>query len=476
MLKGNDYMRKIFLYIFIFIAVSAFAAPIDEAKELYNKGNYAAALTRLEQIVKKSPRDGNANYWLGATLVALGRGEDAIAPLEKAEARGVEDASLMLARIARDDYRPDEAREYYDNYETLLRKKKKSVPEYVEQERRRTILMENMMIRVEKIAVIDSIVVDANEFFKAYRLSPGTGRLVEGVDVNLADVQVAFIPQDNSRILYSEIDSLGRYYRLMCSDILDNGSVEDSMPLPGENLDGGGNADYPFLLSDGMTLYYANDGEESLGGYDIFLTRPDDDGNFLQPQNIGMPYNSPYDDYLLAIDETTGLGWWATDRNRIPGKLTVYVFVPSETRVNVPEDDDNLQSLARLSNIALTQEDGAEYPKIPEPIDFSKAENNLTKKGHSEFALPIGSVNKIYRSLSDFRSTEARRAMERAVNARAEIKSIEERLAELRESYARGDRSQSDVILTLERDLNAARANLRGYTNKAIELEMGMAR
>ena len=99
-------------------------APIDEAKALYNKGEYAAALQRLQQLVKKSPRDGSSNYWLGATLVAMGRNAEAIAPLEKADDRGVAEAALLLARIARDEYRPDEARDYYDSYEERLAKEK----------------------------------------------------------------------------------------------------------------------------------------------------------------------------------------------------------------------------------------------------------------------------------------------------------------------------------------------------------------
>lgn len=468
-------MRNIILYIFLAVAVAAAAAPIDEAKELYAKGEYDAALVRLEQLAKKTPRDGSVNYWLGATLVALNRNDEAIAPLEKAEGRGVPEAALLLARIARDEYRPDEAREYFDSYETLLQKKKKSVPEDVEAERSRTILMENMMSRVEKIAVIDSLVVDADDFFKAYRLSPGAGRLVAGEMVDLPDAQVAFIPQNNSQILYSEPDSLGNFI-LMGADILDDGSVDHPMPLPGENLAGGGNAEYPFLLSDGMTLYYANDGEESLGGYDIFLTRPDDEGNFLQPQNMGMPYNSPYDDYLLAIDESTGLGWWATDRNRIPGKLTIYVFVPSETRVNVADDDENLVALAKLSDISLTREQGVQYPQIPEASDASKAENSFASKGRSEFNLPIGSTKKVYHTLSDFRSSQGRQAMERALNARAEVKKIEMQLAALREAYGKGDHSQADSILSLEHELNTARASYAKYVNQAIESEMGTSR
>lgn len=446
------------------------AAPIDEAKALYNSGDYEGALARLEALARKSPRDGNVNYWLGATLVALNRLDKAVAPLEKAKARGVADASLMLAQIAKDEYDPTTAREYYDAYEAQMRKNKREVPENVEEDIRRTIIMENMLSRVEKIAVIDSLVVDADAFFKAYRLSPEAGRLVDGEMVHLPDVEMAFIPQNNSQILYSEPDSLGEF-QLISADILDDGSIDHPAALPGEDLNGGGNAEYPFLLSDGLTLYYANDGEESLGGYDIFMTRRDEDGNYLQPQNIGMPYNSPFDDYLLAIDETTGLGWWATDRNRIPGKVTIYVFVPSDTRVNVSEDDPNRIALARLSDIKLTREPGKSYPALPEENQFASNGNSHSAKSQS-FSLPIGSTTRIYHSLRDFKSSEARHLMGQAINARAQAANIEEKLAALRESYAKGQGMVADDIIALEKALEQSRTAQRNFTNQAIDAEL----
>lgn len=48
-----------------------------------------------------------------------------------------------------------------------------------------------------------------------------------------------------------------------------------SEPEPLMSLNEQGNVNYPFLMSDGITLYYASDGEGSLGGYDIFVTRYD---------------------------------------------------------------------------------------------------------------------------------------------------------------------------------------------------------
>ena len=48
--------------------------------------------------------------------------------------------------------------------------------------------------------------------------------------------------------------------------LLDGWSEPESLTSLNEQ----GNVNYPFLMSDGITLYYASDGEGSLGGYDIF--------------------------------------------------------------------------------------------------------------------------------------------------------------------------------------------------------------
>lgn len=461
--------RPIYTILLLAAAAGAMAAPVDDGKRLYREGKYDEAVAVLQPVVKKSPRNGNANYWYGASLAALGRTDEAIAPLKRAVERSVPEAALALAKIATENYEASDAREYYDSYESMMRKAKREIPDEVAETQSKLILMENMLSRVEKIAVIDSLVVDADGFFSHYRLSPGAGSLVSGATVHLPDAEVAFVPQNNTEILYADADSLGNFV-LMGADILDDGSIDHPRPLKGDDLAGGGNAEYPFLMADGLTLYYANDGEGSIGGYDIFLTRRDDDG-YLQPQNIGMPYNSPYDDYLMAIDETTGAGWWATDRNQIPGKLTIYIFVPSDNRVNVEPDDPNLVALAKLSDISLTREPGKNYSvTLPDPAD--RADNSPSKQSASSFELPIGSTTRIYHRLSDFQSTDGRRAMSQAINARAEINGLESRLAELREAYRLGDRSQSINIHNMEQQLADARVRYDRFVNEAIAAEL----
>ncbi len=461
--------RILTLIIILAVGIGVSAAPIDDARRLYSEGDYEGALTKLTTLHKKKPRDGTINYWLAATLTALDRTDEAIEYYEAAETAGVSDAALFLAEHCTNAYLFEDAIAHYDSYESILRKNRKMVPEDVERQRSSIVLMANMIQRVERIAVVDSIVVDTEEFFRHYRLSPEAGRLVNGATARLADVEVAYIPQNNTEIIYSVPDTTGCYV-LMSADVLDDGTVDHPQPLEGDNLAGGGNAEYPFLLSDGLTLYYAHDGEGSIGGYDIFMTRRDEDG-FLQPQNIGMPYNSPDDDYMLAIDETTGVGWWATDRNHIPGKVTIYVFVVNDSRVNVPADDPQLVQLARIDDISLTQSD-IDVQAVCDRIDqLSIVEIPGTTPG-ATFTIPIGSTSVVYHNLSDFKSDEARRLMFKAIDTRAGIQRLEGQLDTLRAAYRAGDTSGAINILDLEQQLDSTRSTYNDLVNQAIQTEL----
>lgn len=456
------------LILLLTAALTAMAAkPLDEAKRLYLDGKYEEALPRLEALRKSSPRDGNVNYYLGSTLYALGRYNEAEAPLKVAEGRGVTDASRLRAVIALDAYRLDDASEALDTWEAKLKKNKKQAPDELGEMQSRLIMMRNMLERVEKIEIIDSLVVDADDFFTHYRLSRSAGHLVPAAEAGTDAATVVYRPENNGELIWAEADTTGTLM-LMSAQILDDGTTDSPRHLDDE-LAGGGNADYPFLMADGMTLYFAADGDNSLGGYDIFLTRRNDDG-FFQPQNIGMPYNSSYDDYMLAIDESTGIGWWATDRNRIPGKVTIYVYITSPTRVNVDVDDPALAGLARISSIAATQTPGKDYSDLRERIAAIGDGRHSARTGHAVFEIALGN-GRIARSLDDFSNARARKAMEELLANRAEREKTAAELEKLRDRYRAGDRSTAARIEELEDMtlyLDSAMPTLR---NKVVRLE-----
>lgn len=74
----------------------------------------------------------------------------------------------------------------------------------------------------------------------------------------------------------------------------------------------------PFFDSGTQTLYFSSMGYPSLGGYDIFKS-PLDKGIFQQPENIGMPFNSSFNDLYFAMQEGD-YAYFSSNRN---GSATV---------------------------------------------------------------------------------------------------------------------------------------------------------
>lgn len=72
-----------------------------------------------------------------------------------------------------------------------------------------------------------------------------------------------------------------------------------------------------YMHIDGKTMYVASQGHESLGGYDIFISKKVQ-GSWTKPVNMGYPINTPYDDFFFA---STANGKYAyISSNRLEGK------------------------------------------------------------------------------------------------------------------------------------------------------------
>lgn len=211
-------LRSIVSAVALLACIYASGAAIDDAKRLYREGAYTEALEKLRAIVKRSPRDGTANYYLGATLMALGEEEDALAPLKVAEGRGVADASRLLAIDAIDKYRTDDASEHLEAWEKTLKKGKKNVtlPDELNELSSKVVQLRNMLERVEKIEIVDTLSIDSATFFNYYRISESAGKILPAEVVrrlgagNITDeLSTAYLPQNRSELIWSAADTSG---------------------------------------------------------------------------------------------------------------------------------------------------------------------------------------------------------------------------------------------------------------------------
>lgn len=472
-------MKKIFSTLFcVTVAAAACAGPLDEAARLVKEGDYWEARRILEKEKAANPKAASGaqfSYLMGVCDFESGDYASARTLLESARAKGNGFANLYLGRLAFLDYDFEKASELYGDFRRHRDKLGQVAGEDVEELERQLMAAENALERVERITVIDSIAVPTEGFFKSYKLPHSAGRLLLPEEIPLKEkpdgAVMAFINEGQDFMMWGEPDSVGNVHIVETLRLTD-GTWQKPVATPSV-LNNGGYADYPFMMPDGVTLYYSSDGDDSMGGYDIFVvSRDPQTGEYLQPQNIGMPFNSPHDDFLLAIDEENGIGWWATDRNLLGDKLTIYIYKVNDLRKNYSPDEEDIVAKARLVDYKSTQnpearEEVEELLTVIDNIDPDK----VTKK--ADFYFPKGGGT-YYTSLKDFSNASAREAMKRYLKAYDFLKKEEGRLAALQRRYVvnHADNVRQQII-AFEKDIESQREELIQLRSEVYRLEKG---
>jgi outer membrane protein OmpA-like peptidoglycan-associated protein/tetratricopeptide (TPR) repeat protein len=80
----------------------------------------------------------------------------------------------------------------------------------------------------------------------------------------------------------------------------------------------------PFIHFDGRTLYFASDGRVGMGGFDIYMTRMNEDSTWTEPQNLGYPINTYNDEMGLVIESGGQKAYFSSIRDKVNGKDIFY--------------------------------------------------------------------------------------------------------------------------------------------------------
>ena len=290
----------------------------------------------------------------------------------------------------------------------------------------------------EQVTFIDSMVLPKKQVLQQIKLSEESGSILNYADFFRSGKNdcTVFRNELGNRIVYSEPNQKGHLRLKEKSLIGGEWSMENQ--LKGLNEEEEDNLNFPFVLTDGITMYYAAECEESIGGYDIFMTRYDaDNQQFLAPENVGMPFNSPANDYLLVIDEYQQLGWFVTDRNQPVDTVCLYTFIPTETRRIYNEQElgaKKLAAMARISSIKDTWKDMNAVNSAKKRLaDARKGTKNEAK--NRDFTFVINDFRTYY-TLSDFKDPLAQQKAKIWVETQKEYDAKAKELASLRAKYA----------------------------------------
>jgi outer membrane protein OmpA-like peptidoglycan-associated protein len=202
----------------------------------------------------------------------------------------------------------------------------------------------------------------------------------------------ACISPDNQSIYFTS-DRDGGYGGLDIYVVrrLPNGEFGEPRLL-GENVNTAYDEETPFIHPDGQTLFFSSKGHETMGGYDIFYSKMNEDYTFGPPVNLGFPINTTGDNvsYVMSMDGRRGYlstyredGYGDLDLYQINHKdvfitnLAIYEGTVTDSEDKVPENVVIVARNKKTNTIAgvyrpnkytgeyvLTLRPGAEYDLI----------------------------------------------------------------------------------------------------------------
>jgi hypothetical protein len=463
---------KIF-YTILLLSLSFFgyAQSLDQAKTLYSKGDYAAAKPAFEKLVKQSPANSSYNQWYGVCCYETGDFENAEKHLLVANKRNIMESYRYLAMIYAQKGRYDEAIPMWEEYIAMQTKKKDDTTDSennLEQVRKLARMVQN----TEDIQVIDSMVVDKNDFWKTYSLSQENGSLTAyNTFFDTADniSSTVYKNQKGDKIFYARPDE-NQIYSLFSQNKLLDTFGEEKRLLTDPTVDN----NYPFVLTDGVTMYFASKGYGSIGGYDIFVTRYNLNTNtFLAPEQMGMPFNSAANDYMMVIDESKGLGWFVSDRNQPEGKVCVYLFIPAESKKTVNIEDPELLSVrSSLSSISSTWKEGADYSALVKLAH--KSDSQKEDKPEKDFTFVVNDKT-VYHTLDEIKNDGTKGLYFEYLEMTKQIDILKKKLDDMRDAFTKGNAAKKEqltkIIPSVENELYQLMEEARVREKKARNVE-----
>ena len=243
---------------------------------------------------------------------------------------------------------------------------------------------QNMAAYAGKPTVVARHKFHVEDFFLYYPLPDKSWRQTPNqLDTMPASrfAQAIYVPEPAWEIYYSAEDQYGirNIYMTERED-----TIWTYPSLLNENLTSASNEIYPMLSPDGKSLYFASEGLYGTGGYDLYVSTWDaDNKEWGAPVNLGFPYSSPADDFLLVNTHDGEYTIFASNRDCSRDSVWVYVLEFDSMPVrHAVEDPEELRKLAALDPVSSDDRmDGGSSVNtdIPENVDIRRYLDKMTE-------------------------------------------------------------------------------------------------
>lgn len=444
--------HRLLAFILLTVPVFLMGQSVDDAKKWYQEGDFTQAKPVFEAEYRVNPNNAQLNLWLGVIALAENDYQKAQRYLEFAAQKNIPESYLQLGQFYTKMYRFDEAEKEFTRYEKANRRNKQALT-LLNPHKEYANKLKRLINRTEDVQIIDSIVVPKSDFLSVYKLSASAGSLQPASNL-FRDLpnnhHVLFLNERQDKIYYSRDDSVLGSNLYTMEKLLDNFGNEKRLS---ESINQEGDQAYPFVMPDGLTIYFSSTGHGSLGGYDLFVTRYNLATNaYLTPNQLNMPFNSPFNDYMMVIDEEKSIGWFASDRFQPKDFVCVYTFIPSPEVTPLKSEDPSYRAnRAKISSIKESWKPDVDYSALLQRSHTTTAPQKTAQKKDFTFVI---NDEKNYYTLTDFKNATARSLFSQAINLKVKLNQLEKELSEKRRQIAGNSNSSAltATILNLEKE------------------------
>lgn len=345
------------------------AHKIPEVKERalqnFEAGAYAAAVPGFMDLIKQYPRDPMYRYYAGICKVEMNRDLDEAAELlHFASTRGVpEDVFYYLGEAYRRLYDFEKSKRNFIEFD-------KVAPRRLSKEKNSKLLISSAANAIQLTSSYNPFDVKSVTFldfndpeqYSQIRMKGGVlsvkpdelfGEKEDRDDLN----RLMFMPEKATRgqiVYFSGFERSGKNgFQIMQARKNTAGRWVDIQSVDALNTDM--DELLPYYDPVGRDIYFASNGREGLGGFDIYRSHFDEErGEWSVPVHIGLPVNSVFDDYLLLPGTDLGKVIFFSTRQSSDTAIAAYSVHLSEPKQSLAtQPPSEIRRIVNLGDVAI---------------------------------------------------------------------------------------------------------------------------
>jgi hypothetical protein len=300
----------------------------------FKNKDYSKAYTYFQKMYDQYPKDPTYNYYTGICLLFLEKNPDkALKRLRLAATNDVpDDIYFYLGLAYHNSYLFDDALKNYQWFEKKASKSK--ARDYdLQNHINRSINAKQLMSEIKNPTVLSREKVKKEQIFQLYdikELDGGFGsrsllmKLAADSSAEYTGMYLPNNPERNEVVYFSKKNENRGDYDIFRSSRKSDGTWSEPENA-GEKINTPFDDNFPYMHSDGSTLFFSSKGHYSMGGYDIFkIVWNWEKKQWGEPENLGFPINTPFDDYFFVPSPDEKYAYFSSSRDCSTDEATVY--------------------------------------------------------------------------------------------------------------------------------------------------------